>query len=619
MDSGKAEQPIVKNAKKRRMLRNRLLPFPYFILAVLLITTVGITYIFYRSAKAKDTLRFNNETARLHYSIENKLRLYITLLRTSRGFIETSPTLDRKSFAEFAGSLNFPTDFSGVQGIGFAQIFQADELEKVQNKLRGEGLENYTVFPGGSRERYAPVVYVQPVNERNNAALGFDMLSEPVRREAIERACDTGDIAMSGKIVPLTDNDQGRQFGFLIYLPIYNQGTLTATVADRRKNIRAFVYLPFRANVFINEVYRDESKSDLGIKIFDGEPEPENMLAETVTERNDQETDLTGSRQIVRDQFQIANRKWTVEYYTLPAFAEQSSVSWSPLILISGLTFSFLLFGMSLWEAKASREVEKTARELIQAQSERDVLFENEKAARKNAEEANAAKDEFIAIVSHELKTPLNAIGGWTRILKSSNLSDNIRETALHKINKNLRLQTAMVEQLLNYSELISGEFVTDKKKIDFSALLTEAASEIQPLFEEKNIEFEQTIQSGNCYIEGDEEKLKVVIYNLFSNALKFTPDGGRIEAEIIHDPKKVILTIKDNGKGISREFLPQVFESYKQADKPNVRSYGGLGLGMTITKTIVNLHGGKIEVGSAGEGKGTIFKVELPCVEQNK
>lgn len=590
--------------------------FPYFILTILLILTTAVTYIFYNSAKNKDALRFSNQTAKLHNSIENKLALYTTLLKGGRGFVEASPVLDRKTFEKFTGAIDFEKDYRGVQSIGYLQIIQPDELSGLEQKMRAEGAENFHVFPSGEREIYHVVLYVEPLNERTKASLGFDMTTEKNRLDAIDRARDTGELSMTGKIIPLTLKEADKQFGFNIYLPVYKNNDFPSTVEARRQNIRGYVFCPFRANIFLGEVQRDENINDIGIKIFDMSKQAENLLSETNAVEADKFSALSGGTQQRDDEINIGGRKWIAEFTTLPNFNEQSSSGWSPLIFFIGLVSSFLLFAMSLREAKAAEKVKKTAEQLYDAQQDCAVLFENEKQARSAAEKANSAKDEFIAIVSHELKTPLNAIGGWTRILKSTDLTENTREIALHKINKNLRLQTALIEQLLNYSEIVSNSFHLNQRKIIFSDLAKTTCEDILPLFEDKKIDFQYIDLSSGCAVNGDPEKLKMVIYNFFSNALKFTPEGGKIEALVSQSKDFAELAISDNGRGIRSEFIPHVFEQFRQADNPNTRDYGGLGIGMTIAAQIVKLHHGEITVESDGEGRGTTFIVKLPCVE---
>lgn len=593
----------------------------YLVLAVLILLTLGITYSFYKSAQTKDSIRFTNQVNRLHSSIENKINLYVALLKGSRGFIEATPELNRQKFAGYIDRLDLQNKHTGIQGIGFSKIIKLAEREAFMKKMRSEGFTEFNIYPNFERDSYQAVIFLEPFNERNRAIIGFDMSTETILREAMERARDTGNAAASAEIV-LAPGDDDRQSGFFIYLPVYSEEFPEAR-EKKRENLVGFVYSPFRSDDFLSEVYKNTPDGDINIKIYDKEANAQNLLAQT-EDVNLKKADFAGLGQVdfanitderhqTQTELNVAGRTWIIEYNALPSFAEQSSVSWTPLILLCGFAFSFMLFGMTYWEAAARAETEKTAAELIAVQKQREVLLVKEREARLAAEQSNATKDEFIAIVSHELKTPLNAIAGWARILKNQDIPANTKELALRKIDKNLRAQASLVEQLLSYSDIISGKSNLHKEQFDFSAAFDQVYEQVKPLANEKNIEFLKKIESENAMICGDVDKLKIVVHNLLTNAVKFTQNGGKIEAALNRYDDEIQLTVKDNGRGIGVEFLPFVFERYKQADNPHTRDYGGLGLGLTISKHIVTLHQGKITAESGGKGKGAVFTINIP------
>ncbi len=588
----------------------------FLILLFLLFLTFLITFVYYKSSNNKDIIRFSDQTARFHYSIENKLKLYTNLLKTSRGFIDNTSSLKKNEFKKFSDNLNFNEDFKGIQGLGYAEVIGFEQMQAANQKLAEENGNQLKIFPVRNDDFHSVVFYLEPQRETTKSLIGYDMASDADRREAMLKACDSGEAAITRKISPIQLKPEDNDFEFVIYLPIYKTGGVPASAEERRKNIRGFVYCPFRANQFLAEIYRDQIQKDLSVKIYSSELKPENLLTNSAADKNENKNPFTLETQAFDDELAIGGDKWILSFATLPSFENQSSVGWTPLILICGLTFSFLIFGMSYWEARALEKVKLTAAELVESEKQRTVLLEKETNARKIAEDANSSKDEFISIVSHELKTPLNAIGGWTKILQFQSSNENSRQMAINKISKNLRLQTAMIEQLLNYSDLTSNEAKLRMEEVDFVRLFEESCSEIMPLIEEKNIVFETANKLSVGIIKGDEEKLKMMIYNLFSNALKFTPDNGNIKAEISKDENFIILVVKDNGRGIDRDFLPYVFDRYKQAEKPNIRDYGGLGLGMTMTGKIVQLHQGEISVESGGKNQGASFTVKIPCFD---
>lgn len=588
--------------------------FSYSVLAILLLITVGITYVFYQSARNKDKTRFENETSRLQSAIENRIKIYIRLLNGGRGFIESTSELSSSKFTAYAASLDLETNYAGLRSLGFVKTVRAEDIGGLAEKMNFEGRSDFRVFPGAQKEEYQVLIYVEPQEELSRRAIGFDMSSEPARHEALRRSGETGAATASGPVVPVISPDElGKEARIIIFRPVYEENSLSAAPLSTSKTISGYVYGSFIAQTFVGEINKEVNNKDISVKIYDSEVSPLNLLAKT----NDQsETGFISFPNEIYAQtaeIPVAGRKWVIEYGSLSSFNSQSSLGWTPLIFISGVCISFLLFGMTYREASARVKLQKTAAELFEMQKQRQKLFEEEQKSRVAAERANIAKDEFIAIISHELKTPLNAIAGWTRILKTHDISDATKDTALVKIDKNLRAQVGLVEQLVTYSEVVSSNIALDNKQINFGEIVEEAITEVAPLAEEKGVELLTENRSNGDRITGDWERLKVVLNCVLLNAIKFTPPGGKIEAELSSSGETVELSIKDSGRGIPTEFLPFIFDQYKQADTPNIRDYGGLGLGLAISKHIVKLHGGTIEAQSDGKDKGSRFVLQFP------
>ena len=597
---------------------NQIASFPYLVLAVSILLTFAATYNFYQNALNKDSIRFNNQVGRVQSQIENKINLYIALLKGGRGFIESSEGLNRESFSRYIENLELEKNYAGVQGIGYGKIVSPDERADLLNQMTAEGFGEITAFVENADKSLPIVRFYEPQNEANRKAIGFDMSAEASRREALETARDTG-MAVTSARVKLVEEDGGNsKTGFLIFLPIYKSVGTPASVEQRRKNLTGYIYSSFRANDFLSEIQKNTLAYDIAIRIFDGENTGERLLAQTVLSDSRSPVGFLENSYSSDKELDIAGRRWILEYNALPAFTERSSVGWTVLIFLSGIIFSILLFAITYWEVSARDTLQKTAEELFQIQGQKQVLLEKEQKARETAEQANRTKDEFIAVVSHELRTPLNAIAGWTNILKTDNLSASTKNLALEKIEKNLRSQTSLVEELLDYSQIISGTKNLAEKNINFSELFEGIFAEFVPKAREKNIELTRENNLNGQTISGDSEKIKILIENLISNAIKFTDSGGEISALVVQKEENVQLSIKDNGNGISPEFLPHIFERFIQSENPMTRKFGGLGLGLAITNHIVKIHNGTIEAKSAGKGKGSVFTVRFPLVSNH-
>jgi PAS domain S-box-containing protein len=241
------------------------------------------------------------------------------------------------------------------------------------------------------------------------------------------------------------------------------------------------------------------------------------------------------------------------------------------------------------------------------------LLYESEQNARRNADVANRAKDDFLATVSHELRTPLNAMLGWTRMLRSGDLTSETRDRALATIERNAVTQAQLIDDLLDVSRIISGKLRLDVQSVEFAHIVEHAIEALRLASEARSIGIVTMVDDHAGTIMGDAHRLQQVVWNLLSNAIKFTPKGGRIHLTVERVDSSLKLTVVDSGRGIPAEFLPQVFERFKQADGATTRSYGGLGLGLAISRHIVELHGGSIHVESKGEGLGSTFTVLLP------
>ncbi|XGV98011.1 MAG: PAS domain S-box protein [Leptolyngbya sp. BL-A-14] len=227
--------------------------------------------------------------------------------------------------------------------------------------------------------------------------------------------------------------------------------------------------------------------------------------------------------------------------------------------------------------------------------------------------QANRLKDEFLATVSHELRTPLNAMLGWATMLRSRQLDEATMSRAMETIERNARAQNQLIDDLLDVSRIITGKLRLNVRPVVLVSVLEAAIDSIRPAVEAKNIRLQSLLDPAAGPVSGDPDRLQQVFWNLLSNAVKFTPKGGRIQVRLERINSHVEITVSDTGQGISPEFLPYVFERLQQADSTTTRLYGGLGLGLAIVRHLVELHGGRVQAASAGDGKGATFMVNLP------
>jgi signal transduction histidine kinase/CheY-like chemotaxis protein len=305
---------------------------------------------------------------------------------------------------------------------------------------------------------------------------------------------------------------------------------------------------------------------------------------------------------------------WSDVPVLLFADTERSEIYLRTLRLLEGLRNVVLLerpirLGAALSLIKSAmrgRERQYELRDLLRAFS----------SARAEAETANRLKDEFLATLSHELRTPLNAILGWTTMLRDGNVQPKHMMRALETIHRNATAQVQIVNDLLDVSRIVRGNVQLSPRLISLGPLLTLAVASITPTAEAKGVTISTSLGSSPVFVWADHDRMQQVFWNLLSNAVKFTSSGGSVEVRMHTEGSEVCIDVTDTGRGISRAFLPHVFERFRQADGSSTRTHGGLGLGLSIGRHLVELHGGRMTANSAGEGQGSTFSVYLPTRE---
>ncbi|HXM36546.1 MAG TPA: PAS domain S-box protein, partial [Pyrinomonadaceae bacterium] len=252
-----------------------------------------------------------------------------------------------------------------------------------------------------------------------------------------------------------------------------------------------------------------------------------------------------------------------------------------------------------------------TARKL--AEEELAKLLVRERQARREAEDADRLKDEFLATLSHELRTPLTSVLGWASLIRAGEISEANYAVGLETIERNARLQARLIDDLLDVSRIITGNLRLELNPIDLATVVEAARDTVRPAAEAKGIEIQTAFATEACIIKGDPSRLRQVVWNLLLNAIKFTPQGGRVSVALHCVNSAVLLTVSDSGEGIEAQFLPHAFDRFRQAEGSMSRRQGGLGLGLAVVRHLVELHGGNVTVESPGKGLGATFTVELP------
>jgi signal transduction histidine kinase/ActR/RegA family two-component response regulator len=294
---------------------------------------------------------------------------------------------------------------------------------------------------------------------------------------------------------------------------------------------------------------------------------------------------------------------------------EHEARTTSEAVLIGTIVLSLIFIGAAVLISRRfderRRELEREITERRRAEEYREALLASERTARAEAERATRLKDEFVATLSHELRTPLNAIVGWASILRSDRRVGSVAQ-GMEVIERNAKAQAQMIEDLLDMSRIVSGKLRIDLQLIDPAAVLKAAVASIRPSADAKDIELHAALEPVGM-INSDAGRLQQIIWNLLTNAIKFTPRKGSVGVSLRSVDGQAEIAVCDTGQGIPVEFLPYVFDRFRQADASTTRHHGGLGLGLSIVKSLVEMHKGTVEARSEGEGRGATFTVRLP------
>jgi len=292
-------------------------------------------------------------------------------------------------------------------------------------------------------------------------------------------------------------------------------------------------------------------------------------------------------------------------------------VSWATVIALVQIVPKVLTFpGLARLNQELRGEVEERRRvehALRESEGKLASLLESERAARGDAEQANRLKDEFLSTVSHELRTPLHAILGYAQLLLQGKIEEDGVGEGLTVIERNAKLQAQIIEDLLDMSRIISGKVRLDVAAVDLVQVIEAAVATVKPAADAKGIRIQLVLDPRSSAVFGDSGRLQQVVWNLLTNAIKFTPKGGRVQVMLKRVNSHAEICVADNGQGIAPEILPYVFDRFRQGDATTTRQHGGLGLGLSIVKHLIELHGGTVSASSAGSSQGALFVVNLP------
>ncbi len=698
----------------------RVPPSAAGLLVACLLATALLAALVHVTAVRSDRQRLRNRVEGTLDRIQNRLDAYLGVLAATRALVAAHPDLDAGAFRAFVAQLALDARYPGIQGVGFSLRVPADEREVVESTLRAHGQPDFRIWPDDPRDELHTIAFLEPLDRRNHAAIGYDMFTDPVRREAMERARDTGEAAASGRVTLVQEIDEHKQAGFLIYLPVYRGHTTPATVAERRAALVGFTYAPFRMEDLLAGIFGLERTPRVAFAVSDGAVgDDAHPPARHLMYRSPGFLEANPALAHDVERINVAGRPWTVHFRSLPTFERDSRRMLTPWVLGGGLVLSLVVFAVALARSRTRERLHLQARilesmsegvsvtdesgtivwtnpaedrmfgyppggligrhvseqnagdpaarqrivdgivaalrtdgvwtgeianvradgtpfvtaarisafevggapywicvqgditERKHTETERGELLARERAARTEAEAANRAKDDFLAMLGHELRNPLAPIVTAVHVLRLR----GVAAAELTLIERQLEHLVQLVDDLLDVSRIARGKIVIARRPVRLDRVVAQAVETASPLLEQHRHQL--TIDVGaECTVPGDELRLAQIVSNLLTNAAKYTPPEGRIHVAARREGGEVVLRVRDSGIGIPAELLPRIFDLFTQGYRALDRSEGGLGIGLALVRRLVEAHGGRVSATSPGRNQGSEFTVRLPALD---
>lgn len=593
----------------------------WVVLLCSLTLTAAAWYIAEQFVNRRAQDRFEFLANDIRSAIIDRMIDYEAILHSGAALFQVSESVSRNEWADFTAMLQIERYYPGIQGIGYATLVEPERKDAFEAAVRAEGFPTFRIRPDGPRELYSSILYLEPFDWRNQRAFGFDMYSEPVRREAMTRARDTGEAAVSGKVTLVQETGENVQAGFLMYLPLYSSGITPISAEERRERLQGYVYSPFRMVDLMTGIL-GQAMADISFDIHDGDtPTNDSILFRSTDYPNTRAPSQTPHDEWTDEKFskllplEIGGRQWALHVNAGPSFIPLTDWLQPIVVAVGGLIINILLFIIIATLARRRRWAEARAAEMT-AELETAVA---------EAHSATLAKSEFLASMSHEIRTPMTAVMGFADMLLARPLPAEAREK-VGKIKDATRSLLTIINDILDISKMEAGHLYVEE--VDFH--LPSLIAEVVDLFAEKRhaersndvrvvCRFDDNLPEG---IRADPTRFRQIMINLIGNAVKFTEQGVVTVKASLVSPEiggpHIRIDVEDTGIGIAPEAIDNLFTEFTQADASISRRFEGTGLGLSICKRLIEFLGGEIGVESE-LGKGSRFWFTMPYVPSNK
>lgn len=535
--------------------------------------TILATFLIYNVTNEIAKERFEAEVEQTTSAIKIRLDAYEQVLSGTKGLLVASEQVTRDEWKQFVETQAANIRFPGIQGVGYSKLIGSKEnLAAHIEEIRKEGFPDYIVRPEDDRDQYHSIIYLEPFDERNQRAFGYDMYSESVRRAAMDLSRDTGQPTISGKVKLVQETEIDVQAGFLMYVPVYDDAKIPQTIEERRALFSGFSYAPFRMNNFMDGIL-GAAHQDITFVVWDMNADPQNLLYDyrIVKEIKNDEIDQSLSKTVVLDTHQ---RQWVLKFVALKSIHSELETLVPSLVLLSGISFSILLFFIF----RAYSKVIRLSHESLK----------NEKMV---------TMGELASRLAHDLRNPLSVIKNSIELIEfhqKDKLGDNSLEY-IKMIKGAIFRMRHQLEDVLDYIRIKP----LDIANISIKEIIT-ASINTTPIPQNINL----ILPENDTQIHCDKKQMVVALSNIIINAVQAIGENdGTITIRVIEVDSNALIEIEDTGSGIPKDNISKIFEPLFTT------KHEGTGLGLVSCKNIVERHGGVISV----KNNPTTFTVKIP------
>jgi signal transduction histidine kinase len=598
-----------KNSSQGKIFSRPALPATLLIFSILI--TLIAWYISRKHLVEKNRNRFEYRVHDIQSAIQSRMLAYEQVLRSGVGFFYSADTVTSIEWKKYVQTLELEKLYPGIQGLGYTARLTPNEVGQLEKNIRSTTYPDFRVWPDESRDEYFAIVYLEPSNQRNLRALGFDMYTEEKRRKAMLRARETGQPALSEMVTLVQETSEDLQKGCLLYLPVYDRSARLETPEQRRAALRGFVYSPFRINDLMKGIL-GFIREEIEFEIYDGNKIDTSGLFYTSHEYNPGKDKAPHSTSRV---IQVAGHDWTLVFTSRKPFISNFETNQPNIIAIAGILVNLFIFIILLKINSLSKKNRILAEQFKKAEEgQRRFNEELETIVQDRTVElqrSNEDLERFAHIASHDLKEPVRKMLIVTDQLKTrhqNSLGDGMR--LVDKLSKAASRLNQMIESILKFSTVSYESHKAEP--VNLNNTISDVIDDLELIISEKNA---QVIKGTLPVIEGSTALLHQLFYNLINNSLKFSKDGTdpviKIEADEMPAEENLIeIIVSDNGIGFKQDDANRIFQSFFRLHSKD--RFEGTGLGLALCKRIVERHSGTIEAMSS-PGNGARFLIRMP------